>query len=569
MAFLLAVLCAVCYLPLNNAQGIVEHDRSDPDLFRPRLNAPGVDISTGGSRISRVIPGLLKAQRRAVIYSRQEEEECPYPVPCEGGGCCPADYQCCSTPDCCPLDSNCRPDHPGKCCPKSAETCGGKYCTDPGSACCSSYVCSPGLQCNEVGGGRQCCTPSELHCDDACCPEGSACAPMAGYCSSIRTTTPTRTTTSTSTSTRTSVATSSAPSTTECSPLMNARQLLEPRQRPFPKTCQKSCHPASNEELNVLEITPKAGETDQLAYSMCLGIITRLRNGQIVSGLADGEDILEYNGKGVRNTVADCSEYCQDVSKASGLGGGSFQCDEYPPAVLNPVGGAQTRWCVPRYQNSGTQGPMMSNVVLRCDLKAKDKVLVRIVGGCSKYNFPRNFEEEYSTFGDLFKPVPISPVPTPTLPVLKNTGMHTPRRRATIQLDASNATLRNPNGDSSLTYVAVEIDELADGHYDFEVSFAGGAAIDNVTVLNKYGDQYANVVAPSGSASLSFGINDGSNLPAALIAWTTEAVNVTYAASGTLAANGNTNAGVGVASYVPKGLLFFSMSGMLVGWLYA
>jgi hypothetical protein len=44
--------------------------------------------------MSRVIPGLLKAQRRGVVYSRQEEEECPYPVPCEGGGCCPADYQC-------------------------------------------------------------------------------------------------------------------------------------------------------------------------------------------------------------------------------------------------------------------------------------------------------------------------------------------------------------------------------------------------------------------------------------------------------------------------------------------
>jgi hypothetical protein len=84
-----------------------------------------------------------------------------------------------------------------------------------------------------------------------------------------------------------------------------------------------------------------------------------------------------------------------------------------------------------------------------------------------------------------------------------------------------------------------------------------------------FADSSFSVVAPSGSASLSFDINDGSNLPAALIAWTTEAVNVTYTASGTLTANGSTNAGVGVASYVPRGLSFFGMSGMLLGWLYA
>jgi hypothetical protein len=53
--------------------------------------------------------------------------------------------------------------------------------------------------------------------------------------------------------------------------LMNSRQLLEARQRPFPKYCQKLCNVASKEELNVWEITPKAGETDKLAYSMCLG----------------------------------------------------------------------------------------------------------------------------------------------------------------------------------------------------------------------------------------------------------------------------------------------------------
>jgi hypothetical protein len=163
------------------------------------------------------------------------------------------------------------------------------------------------------------------------------------------------------------------------------------------------------------------------------------------------------------------------------------------PASLNAVNGAQTRWCVPWYQNRGTQGPMLSNVIRRCGLKAKDKILVKIIGGCSKYEFTRNFEEEYFIADDLFTPVPNFLVPTH--PVWNNTGVHTPRRRATVQLDASNATLRNPNGDSTLTYVAVGIDELADGHYDFAVSFAGAATIDNVTILNKYGEEYAKFVA--------------------------------------------------------------------------
>jgi hypothetical protein len=43
------------------------------------------------------------------------------------------------------------------------------------------------------------------------------------------------------------------------------------------------------------------------------GITTRLKNGQIQSGLEDGEDILEYNGKGVKNKVADCTGFCRGV----------------------------------------------------------------------------------------------------------------------------------------------------------------------------------------------------------------------------------------------------------------
>ncbi|KAJ7226193.1 hypothetical protein C8J57DRAFT_1481795 [Mycena rebaudengoi] len=558
MAFLLAVIFAAEWLLLN-AQDVVKHNLSDPDLFRPHTNAFAVDISTdaSGSQLSSTIPGLLSLppERRAIVYSRQQR--CPYPVKCAGNWCCPAGTQCCLTRlSCCPTNSNCRYDRPGMCCPKSAQTCGGKFCADPGSTCCSSHVCPPGLQCNEKGGGRQCCQPTEQHCNNACCPPGSTCAPISGYCSSIRTATQTRTTTSTSTGT--STGTSNSATTTGCSPLVNGRRLLEARQRPFPDYCLKLCNVASRQELPVWELSSVPGETDQLVYSMCYGINDRVKNGKIQSGLDDGEDILEYNGKGVRNE-ADCRGFCQDVSAASGLGAGSFQCDEYPPATLNPVGGGQTRWCVPRYQNSGTQGPMLSNFLRRCGLKAKDKVLVKIKGGCNKYKFPRNFEPD-STF-DVFNPVPVSPTSTP--PVLINqVPAHTLQRRATVQLDASNGTLRNPNGDSSLTYVAVEIDELADGHYDFQVTFEGGT-IDNVTVMNKYGDEYATAVAPSGTASLSFDINDGSNLPAALIAWTTKAVYVKYSGSGILTAT--TGA---ASSKLAQRSLLLGLWTVMMGWFY-
>ena len=225
------------------------------------------------------------------------------------------------------------------------------------------------------------------------------------------------------------------------------------------------------------------------------------------------------------------------MSLASGLGVGSFQCDEYPPglpplyshrcpksnkattATLNPKGGAQTRWCVPMYQNSGTQGPMLSNFLQRCGVKANDKILVKIKGGCKSYNFPTKRDDSH-------------------IPIL--------RSRANIELDSSNATLRNPQGDGSLLYVAVEIDELADGHYDFTVKFDG--QIDNATIMNKYGEEYANAELPIGETTLSFDINDGSNLPAALIAWTSKAINVTYAGIGQLSNGTTTSASTSATS---------------------
>jgi hypothetical protein len=49
--------------------------------------------------------------------------------------------------------------------------------------------------------------------------------------------------------------------------------------------------------------------------------------------------------------------------------------------------------------------------------------------------------------------------------------------------------LRNPNGDGSLTYVAVDLGELGGGQYNLQVSLIG--QVDNLTVLDSDGDDYA------------------------------------------------------------------------------
>jgi hypothetical protein len=162
---------------------------------------------------------------------------------------------------------------------------------------------------------------------------------------------------------------------------------------------------------------------------------------------------------------------------------------------------------------------MLSKFLNKCDVKANDKILIKIKGGCKSYNFPKKRDDSH-------------------IPVL--------RSRTNIRLDSSNATLRNPQGDGSLLYIAVEIDELADGHYDFTVNFDG--QIDNATIMNKYGEEYANAESPTGETTLSFDINDGSNLPAALIAWTSKAINVTYAGIGQLSNVTSTSAGSAATS---------------------
>jgi hypothetical protein len=134
-------------------------------------------------------------------------------------------------------------------------------------------------------------------------------------------------------------------------------------------------------------------------------------------------------------------------------------------ATLNPKGGQQTRVCIPQYQNSGTQGPMWGKIIKNCGIKANDKVLIRMKGGCKQYNLPP---------GNIGK---------------RDVPYFLRRSNNVIDLASSNGTLRNPYGDGSLLYVAAEIEELKDGHYDFQVKFDG--TIDSAEILNMYGDVYA------------------------------------------------------------------------------
>lgn len=122
---------------------------------------------------------------------------------------------------------------------------------------------------------------------------------------------------------------------------------------------------------------------------------------------------------------------------------------------------------------------------------------------------------------------------------------------STITLSGTNATLRNPNGDGSLTYIAVDLGALQDGHYNLGVSLGG--SVDNVTVLDSDGNTYANVDAPSGTTvQFTFDVsNNGSYVPFVLIAYTENAVNVSYAGNATVVASPTaTNSGVRIASGV-------------------
>ncbi|KAM3067037.1 hypothetical protein ACMFMG_011817 [Clarireedia jacksonii] len=144
-----------------------------------------------------------------------------------------------------------------------------------------------------------------------------------------------------------------------------------------------------------------------------------------------------------------------EVSSYMG-GQGSMQCDEGPPAAFNQKSNVQTRTCIHWYQNSGTQAPLLGQLVRNCELQRGDKVLVQIEGGCPGFPLKRSLRE-------------------------------------IVHVTSTNATLHNPAGDGSFTYIALDLGELDSGHYDLDVSLDGH--VDNITILDVNGDSYARLVS--------------------------------------------------------------------------
>jgi hypothetical protein len=141
--------------------------------------------------------------------------------------------------------------------------------------------------------------------------------------------------------------------------------------------------------------------------------------------------------------------------------------DESILAMFLEGGGLATTVCVPAAQNSRTQGPIMSRVQDLCDLKMGDKVLLRIVGGCSQYNFTQP--------------------PTNGGGRNKITDAHETVKDA---ISNSSTTLLDPFQDGSLTYVGVPLGELEAGRYQLDISMSS-ELVTRAEVLNQYGDSYA------------------------------------------------------------------------------
>jgi hypothetical protein len=143
------------------------------------------------------------------------------------------------------------------------------------------------------------------------------------------------------------------------------------------------------------------------------------------------------------------------------------------PAVFNPKGGAQTRLCIPRYQNSGTQGPILNEFIKHCGMSQGDKMMIKVEGGCAG------------------RAINTSPPPKRRyIEVPDNIPKGIARRADTTNIDltGANATLRNPNGDKSLQYISVEFPDLVDGVYDMHLSFDNTQKITNLTVIDEDGD---------------------------------------------------------------------------------
>lgn len=92
------------------------------------------------------------------------------------------------------------------------------------------------------------------------------------------------------------------------------------------------CH--NGQTLPVVEVPNIPGQTDQLFFSMCSGI---LATGSGRGGDGRSFDILTYkgaDGKALRRSQARCKGYCA-AQRAIFNDPASLQCDEYPPGMVS------------------------------------------------------------------------------------------------------------------------------------------------------------------------------------------------------------------------------------------
>jgi hypothetical protein len=110
-------------------------------------------------------------------------------------------------------------------------------------------------------------------------------------------------------------------------------------------------------------------------------------------------------------------------------------------------------------------------LVQYCNVQKGEKVLYRVDGGCPSTIIKREENQ-----------------------VHESPALYSRADSTIITISGANATLRDPNGDGSLTYVTIDLGTLQDGKYDMSVNL--DKTVDNVTVLDSDGNDYAKYDSP-------------------------------------------------------------------------
>lgn len=142
-------------------------------------------------------------------------------------------------------------------------------------------------------------------------------------------------------------------------------------------------------------------------------------------------------------------------------------------AAFNQKSNAQTRLCIRSEQNSGTQAPILSDLVRNCKLKKGDKVLFRVDGGCPPPRIKRN---EDQVMGHIIQG-------------LSEPALRSRQEGTTIELSDFNYTVLQPFGDNSLSFIGMPLGDLPDGKYNLNIN--AGKSVSNVTVMDADGETYA------------------------------------------------------------------------------